>query len=537
MSDITLNTQSITGNHNFVPPGTDWNLGSGSKKWNGGYFGTIIADNGIPAGTAATGGDKIGQIRFSINPNIEPGYLALNGQEVNRDDYPNLWAWVQQQVGFLVEEGEWQSISSAHNGNVGKYKYSVGDGTSTFRLPNLGCWVRGGGEAGTANGVGENLDAGLPNITGNIHYLAHGAHQPATADGVFGLTGSGDNGNATGSGGTNNINFDASRANSIYGNADTVQPESIVGIWLVKAYHVPVDNMGNTITVNGVPPDENGNITIEVPQPTIAPEAEAVAGTNNAKFMTPLRVAQAIEALAPVKSVEWYGERGDGSNGALVVTSATTLEQGIYNYTTIEVQDSATLTLGQYTWLRATESFVNNGTITADGKGAAGGAGGGSPKSGGTGLCPGNGGAGNHDGHDPGAAGGAGNYWGTTRLLDDGQTETIISDVMHGQAYGAGGGGGRYGGTGGKGGGGIVITAPIVTNTGTISAKGAQGGNGGNWGGGGGGGAGGSIIIAADTINDTGTVTVAGGAGGGGETTGGTGGTGYLNKIVMGVAE
>ena len=261
MSDITLNTQSITGNHNFVPPGTDWNLGSGSKKWNGGYFDTIIADNGIPAGTAATGGDKIGQIRFSINPNIEPGYLALNGQEVNRDDYPNLWEWVQQQVGFLVEEGEWQSISSAHNGNVGKY--SVGNGSTTFRLPNLGCWVRGGGTAGTAAGVGGNLDAGLPNIEGNLRYLAHGANRAATADGVFVRSSSGDNGNGNSGGGTNNFNFDASRANSIYGNSDTVQPESIVGIWLVKAYHVPVTDMGQDITVNGTSADSaTGDITL-----------------------------------------------------------------------------------------------------------------------------------------------------------------------------------------------------------------------------------------------------------------------------------
>lgn len=272
MSDITLNTQSITGNHNFVPPGTDWNLGSGSKKWSGGYFGTIIADNGIPAGTAATGGDKIGQIRFSINPNIEPGYLALNGQEVNREDYPNLWEWVQQQVGFLVEEGEWQSISTAHNGNVGKY--SVGNGSTTFRLPNLGCWVRGGGEAGTANGVGGNLDAGLPNIEGITNGLNTGTY-PST--GAFYDEGNHSNYLNSGSSfGVLEIKFDASRANSIYGNAETAQPESIVGIWLVKAYHVPVDNMGNTITVNGVPPDENGNITIDaltnaIPVGTILP--------------------------------------------------------------------------------------------------------------------------------------------------------------------------------------------------------------------------------------------------------------------------
>ena len=259
MSDITLNTQSITGNHNFVPPGTDWNLGSGSKKWNGGYFGTIIADNGIPAGTAATGGDKIGQIRFSINPNIEPGYLALNGQEVNRDDYPNLWEWVQQQVGFLVEEGEWQSISTAHNGNVGKY--SVGNGSTTFRLPNLGCWVRGGGTAGTAAGVGGNLDAGLPNIEGYAQIprdvdSENGALYFSNIDGAWASAG-------TGKHNWGRLNIDASRSSSIYGNAETVQPESIVGIWLVKAYHVPVTDMGQDITVNGTSADSaTGDITL-----------------------------------------------------------------------------------------------------------------------------------------------------------------------------------------------------------------------------------------------------------------------------------
>ena len=260
MSDITLNTQSITGNHNFVPPGADWNLGSGNKKWNGGYFGTIIADNGIPAGTAATGGDKIGQIRFSINPNIEPGYLALNGQEVNREDYPNLWAWVQQQVGFLVEEGEWQSISTAHNGNVGKY--SVGNGSTTFRLPNLGCWVRGGGTAGTATGVGGNLDAGLPNIEGYAQVprdvdSENGALYFSNVNGTWASAGEGKHN-------WGRLNIDASRANSIYGNADTVQPESIVGIWLVKAYHVPVTQMNEDFTINNIEIGSTNNFDLNM---------------------------------------------------------------------------------------------------------------------------------------------------------------------------------------------------------------------------------------------------------------------------------
>lgn len=51
-------------------------------------------------------------------------------------------------------------------------------------------------------------------------------------------------------------------------------------------------------TINGVAFDGTKDITIDIPNPVIASEAEAKAGTNNTKFMTPLRVKQAIDALA-----------------------------------------------------------------------------------------------------------------------------------------------------------------------------------------------------------------------------------------------
>lgn len=54
---------------------------------------------------------------------------------------------------------------------------------------------------------------------------------------------------------------------------------------------------GKVKTVNGVEPDGTGNISIEVPQLTIATQEEAEAGTDNTKFMTPLRTKQAINAL------------------------------------------------------------------------------------------------------------------------------------------------------------------------------------------------------------------------------------------------
>lgn len=59
---------------------------------------------------------------------------------------------------------------------------------------------------------------------------------------------------------------------------------------------------GKVKTVNGIEPDEIGNISIEVPQPTIATQEEAEVGTDNTKFMTPLRVKQAIDALVDIST-------------------------------------------------------------------------------------------------------------------------------------------------------------------------------------------------------------------------------------------
>lgn len=53
-------------------------------------------------------------------------------------------------------------------------------------------------------------------------------------------------------------------------------------------------------SVNNAVADAGGNVTIDIPEPVIASEAEAKAGTNNTKHMTPLRVKQAIDALVDI---------------------------------------------------------------------------------------------------------------------------------------------------------------------------------------------------------------------------------------------
>lgn len=83
-------------------------------------------------------------------------------------------------------------------------------------------------------------------------------------------------------------------------------------------------------SVNGVVADEAGNVEIEIPEPVIASEAEAKAGTNNTKHMTPLRVAQAIDALDrnPITGASISGKtitltKKDGSKITLTTQDTT----------------------------------------------------------------------------------------------------------------------------------------------------------------------------------------------------------------------
>lgn len=188
---------------------------------------------------------------FSINPNIPTGSLPLFGAEYSREVFPDLWEYAQRQTGYVITEEEWQALSNQNGGNVPFY--SSGDGSTTFRVPSMKCWIKG------ANGieeVGSYLAAGLPNIEGSFEPRPHPTGNKAyggaicMADGAFTLTTQSSsviyNGMTESSGRYNldTINMSAQLYNPIYGNSDTVQPPSIAGMWLVKAYGT-VSEIGN----------------------------------------------------------------------------------------------------------------------------------------------------------------------------------------------------------------------------------------------------------------------------------------------------
>lgn len=65
---------------------------------------------------------------------LDPGQLIRNGQLVSREIYSDLWNFVQSKPSMLLTEGEWQANLTANEGLACNY-YSVGDGSTNFRLP------------------------------------------------------------------------------------------------------------------------------------------------------------------------------------------------------------------------------------------------------------------------------------------------------------------------------------------------------------------------------------------------------------------
>lgn len=65
---------------------------------------------------------------------LDPGQLIRNGQLVSREIYSDLWNFVQSKPSMLLTEEEWQANLTANEGLACNY-YSVGDGSTNFRLP------------------------------------------------------------------------------------------------------------------------------------------------------------------------------------------------------------------------------------------------------------------------------------------------------------------------------------------------------------------------------------------------------------------
>lgn len=158
----------------------------------------------------------------------------MEGQTLNRADYPRLWKWVVD-----------NSLTTTDTEN-NKGLFGTGNGSTTFVMPDLtNRWVVSGGDTGR----GKTVQAGLPNITGGgsydhpslyMAYAWYGWFNGATTQKQGALSvympqndaGTLQAGSST-VGGVS-LAFDASRSNPIYGNSTTVQPPSVQYYTIIK---------------------------------------------------------------------------------------------------------------------------------------------------------------------------------------------------------------------------------------------------------------------------------------------------------------
>ena len=151
---------------------------------------TVTAQNiGVPVGTIITW-------PVSSNPEDMTNWLECNGQSISRSSYPELYAVV--------------------GGNV----------------PDLqGRFIQNNGAPG------QKIEAGLPNITGSIQWWK--GTERESASGVFSMAtweSIGENGHTNHDySDARRFDFDASRANPIYGRSSTVQPAAYTVRFLIRA--------------------------------------------------------------------------------------------------------------------------------------------------------------------------------------------------------------------------------------------------------------------------------------------------------------
>lgn len=315
-----------------------------------------------------------------------------------------------------------------------------------------------------------------------------------------------------------------------------------------------------------------------------ASQAEAQAGTDDTKFMTPAKV---IDSL---KTNRFIAHGGNGSDGDLTVSGTTTLNLNqVYNFNNVTINGTLTFTgSGSIALINIAGNLSGSGTIelrntssgdpsveylTADGRlsggnsaqatapntggsggttnaGAGAGGVGGASTAVGTGTggaagvtaggAGGAGGGGNSTGGGGGGGGGASNGTngtaGSAASGNNGGTGGAGAASTGANACGGGGGGGGGWNTGSGGAGGAAGAATSVSAGYTMPRGGNGGASGANGGNGGAGGNSGTVSLVSPSLTFT---AAKGGDGGWGYSNGGAGGqgsgctyTGALSNIV-----
>lgn len=176
---------------------------------------------------------------------IQSNDITSDGQLLNRADWPELWAYAQMLS--PIADADWLADPQKRG------RYSLGNGTTTFRVPDRNGVQAGSiqglfgrGDGGTSSEDGKVYDAAAPNISGSIATdLNETAWFPwSSPAGVFTVTGDAtqtfkpNSGTYTLGSQKHVLRFDASRESSVYGRYGItahLMPRNFVGVWVIRA--------------------------------------------------------------------------------------------------------------------------------------------------------------------------------------------------------------------------------------------------------------------------------------------------------------
>lgn len=156
---------------------------------------------------------------------VPDGCLPCDGGEYTKTQFSNFWN------NYLVSSTvrlntctytEYQQDVSTY-GQCAKFALDTTNGKFKVPLIKDGAVIQ---QALSDSELGKSYNAGLPNITGTVGHVTFD-DTGNVATGVFSLSVISGGNTISGNGNRQNVYFDASSSNSIYGNSDTVQMNAI----------------------------------------------------------------------------------------------------------------------------------------------------------------------------------------------------------------------------------------------------------------------------------------------------------------------
>ena len=169
--------------------------------------------------------------------------VVSDGQLLSRTEYPDLWAYAQLLT--PITDAAWLADP------LKRGRYSLGDGSTTFRVPDRNGVQAGSvtalysrGDGGNSAQNGSVLLSGAPDIQGGVRTVTNlsffeSVNQMSGAFSGSDLQQYGTTAVASGSDSIypRNISFAASRANPIYGRtSNEIQTNSFIGVWTIRAH-------------------------------------------------------------------------------------------------------------------------------------------------------------------------------------------------------------------------------------------------------------------------------------------------------------